>query len=184
MRESASSLLIACGAAVLLAACGAGSALTTGSLFGGPKEAEATVAPPKPVTQADRLAQVAATSARAQRCAFYFDPNQLKASYLASEQAETSPEQMQKLDREFDGLRAKVLGALASDDGYCTEGRNRDIKASLTRHLAGDFNPPQVKTAQGGAYLDSVNQGRSREVFVPEEVFNPRRKSVTKRVED
>jgi len=185
MRDSASALLLACGAALLLAACGSGNALSTGSLFGGPKEDEVKAAPPpKPITQADRLAQVASTSARAQRCSFYFDPNQLKASYLAAEQAEATPEQMQKLDREYDVLRAKVLSAIASDDGYCTEGRNRDIKASLTRHIAGDFNPPQTKTAQGGGYIDSINQGRSREVFVPEEVFNPRRKSVTKRVED
>lgn len=183
MRESASSLLIACGAALLLAACGAGNSLTTGSLFGGPKE-EAPAAP-KPITQADRLAQVAATSARAQRCSFYFDADQLKASWLASEQAEATPEQMQKLEREYEVLRAKVLVAISGEDGYCTEGRSRDIKASLTRHLAGDFNPPQVKTAQnGGTYLDTINQGRSREVFVPSEVFNPQRKSVTKRVED
>lgn len=186
MRESVSSLLLATGAALLLAACGAGDSLTTGSLFGGSKPEPAAVAAPKPVTQADRLAQVAAVSARAQRCSFYFDPEQLKASYLASEQqADATPEQMQKLTREYDGLRAKVLVAINSDEGYCTEGRTRDIKANLTRHLAGDFQPPTQRTVSaGGTYFDTIGQGRSREVFVPAEVFNPNRKGVTRKEED
>ena len=186
MRDSISSILIACGLAAVVAGCGSSNALTTGSLFGGAKEeAPAQVAAPKPVTQADRLAQVAAVSARAQRCSFYFDPEQLKTSYIASEeQAGTTPEQMPKLTRDYDILRMKVLAAIASDDGYCTEGRARDIKANLRRHLAGDFNPPATKTATGGSYFDTIGQGRTREVFVPGEVFNPNRKSVTKRVEE
>ena len=187
MRESVSSLLVACVAGLLLAACGAGSSLSTGSLFGGPKEEPAAAAvAAKPITQADRLAQVAAVSARAQRCAFYFEPEQLKASYLASEQqAGALPEQMPKLTQEYDTLRGKVLTTIAKDEGYCTEGRAREIKASLTRHLAGDFNPPMQKAASaGGTYLDTIGQGKSREVFVPAEVFNPNRKGVTRKAED
>lgn len=186
MRESVSSLMLACGAAAFLAACGAGNAVTTGSLFGGPKDAPPPVVEAKPVTQADRLAQVAAVSARAQRCSFFFDPEQLKASYLASEQqAGTPPEQMPKLTQDYDSLRGKVSAAIGRDEGYCTEGRAREIKASLTRHLAGDFNPPVQKAqSAGGTFLDTAGQGKGREVFVPSEVFNPQRKGVTRRAEE
>lgn len=134
-------ILAAASLAGLLSACGAGSSLTTSSIMGSGKSEPA---PPKPVTASDRALYVGANVARAQRCGFFFDPEQLRANYLAAEQAAgTPPDLLQKVTREFDFTRQTVLAAAAKDDGYCTEGRNREVKAALTRQLAGDFNPPQ-----------------------------------------
>src|SRR5262249_5405110 len=77
---------------------------------------------------------------------FYFDPEQVRTSYLAAEQqGGTPPDLLQKVTREFDYTRQSVLAAAAKDDSYCTEGRTREVKAALTRQLAGDFNPPQKR---------------------------------------
>ena len=182
MRDSATTLAVSCLLVAAIVGCGSSSGVTTGSLFGSKKDEPAQVAAPIPVSPTDRLVQVSAVSARATRCGYYFDPEQLKASFLAGEeQAGTPPDQVQKMSGEYEVLRKKVLAATLADEGYCTEGRAREIKASLTRHLAGDFNPPSArKVAGGGSFLDTMNQGRDREVFVPSEVFNPRRKSVTR----
>ena len=75
--------------ALLLAGCGS-SSLTTASLTGGgaqPAQAAAAPAAPPPSDPTSRALQVGATSARAVRCGFYFDPARLKASFLASEMA-------------------------------------------------------------------------------------------------
>lgn len=169
------------------AGCGSnsGPSLMTGSLFGsGDKVAEAPA--PKPVTPSERALQVATTTARAQRCGFVFDPEQLRSNYLAAEaQAGTPPDQIQRVTKEFDTLRGSVAKVISADDAYCTEGRTREVKASLTRHLAGDFNPTASRqVASGGGLLDGINQGNGREVFVPSAVFDPNRKGVTKRVDD
>lgn len=125
-----------------LAGCGSGPSLSTGSLIGNSSSAQP--AAPKPTTATDRALLVGATSARAQRCGFVFDPEQLKANFLAAEQqAGTPPDQLPKITREFDFTRQSVLTAIAKDEAYCTDGRNREVKAALTRQLAGDFNPPQ-----------------------------------------
>ena len=74
---------------LVLAACNAAPLLQTGSLA--PTAAEA---PPKPATSVDRALSVAATSARAQKCGYYFDPNGLRANFLAAEtQRGTTPDQ-------------------------------------------------------------------------------------------
>lgn len=130
-------------AAAVLGGCGAASSLSTGSLIGGPA---ASAAAPKPVTASDRALYVAANVARAQRCGFYFDPEQVKASFVAAEQqVGTPPDAMQKVVREYDYTRQTVLASTANDPAYCTEGRTREVKAVLTRQLAGDFNPPQKR---------------------------------------
>ena len=120
-------------------------------------------------------------SARAQRCGFVFEPEQLKQGWLASEsQAGTPPDQIQNVTREYDYTRTTVFNAIARDDGYCTEGRAREVKGHLTRHLAGDYTI--VAKREGGGFLDTANQGRTREVFNPEGVFDRTQKQ-TKRVE-
>ncbi len=146
-----SSLALAAAAAGV-AGCGGGSSLSTGSLIGGPDAAQAA---PKPVTASDRAVYTAANVARAQRCGFYFDPEQVKANYLASEQqAGTSPDAMPKLTKEYDATRQAVLSATANDSAYCTEGRTREVKATLTRQLAGDFNPPQKRQDLNVGWFD------------------------------
>jgi hypothetical protein len=143
MRTTLTMILAAAGLAGLLSACGAGSGLTTSSVMGsGKSEPQA----PKPVTASERALYAAANVARAQRCGFFFDPEQVRANYLAAEQAGgTPPDQMQRVTREFDQTRQAVLASAARDDAYCTEGRTREVKAVLTRQLAGDFNPPQKR---------------------------------------
>jgi hypothetical protein len=183
MRDSLLTALAIASLTAVIAGCGSGGGLTTGSIFGGSSDASASqVAAPKPTTPTDRALQVAAVSARAQRCGFNFDAEQLKQSYLASEaQAGTPPDQIQKVTKEYDYTRSSVWSTVARDDGYCTEGRAREVKASLTRHLAGDFTPPVARGA-GGSILDTAGQGRSREVFNPDGVFDRTQKQ-TKRVE-
>ena len=111
MRDSifaTAALLVVAGS---LAGCGASSSpgLATGSLFGSSDKEATAPPPPKVVTPTDRVVQVATTIARAQRCGFVFDPEQLKASFLAAEaQAGTPPDDMPKLTREFDFTRSKV----------------------------------------------------------------------------
>ena len=162
MRDSLIATLLLLGIVATAAGCGSGSGsgLTTGALFS-EKPAEPTA--PKPISASDRALQVAATTARAQRCGYYFEPEQLRAAYLASEQqAGLPPEQIAKITKEFDYSRSTVASTVAQDSNYCTEGRARDIKASLTRHLAGDFNPPQARQVAGGGMFDTMNQGKSR----------------------
>ena len=144
MRKSTIAILgLSCLAAAGVGGCGAGNSLTTGSLLGG---GAAQPTPPKPVTSSDRALYVASTVARAQRCGYFFDPEQVRTGYLAAEQqAGTPPDVLQKVTREFDFTRQSVLAAAAKDDNYCTEGRTREVKAALTRQLAGDFNPPQKR---------------------------------------
>lgn len=137
-------MILSSGVSLALAGCGASNALTTGSLFGGNSSGPAQVQAPKAVTPSDRAVYVAANITRAQRCGFFFDPEQVKVNFIAAEQAAgTTPDVMQKITREFDATRAQLAPVIAKDDAYCTEGRTREVKAALTRHLAGDFNPPQ-----------------------------------------
>jgi hypothetical protein len=160
MRTHISSILsgLALAAAtVAVGGCGAGSGLSTGSLIGGP--AASAAAGPKPVTASDRALYVAANVARAQRCGFYFDPEQVKANFVAAEQqAGTAPEVMPKVIKEYDFTRQSVLAGTANDPAYCTEGRTREVKAVLTRQLAGDFNPPQKRQDVNVGWFDHQKQ--------------------------
>lgn len=159
-------ILAALAATVALAGCGAGASLSTGSL-GGQKAAPG----PKPVTASDRALYVATTVARAQRCGFYFNPDEVKANYLAAEaQAGTPPEVVQKVTKEFDYARGTVASAAAEDEGYCTEGKTREVKAALTRQIAGDFNPPQSKQQMDVSWFDSNT--RRPEKFDTEAIFD------------
>ena len=75
--------------ALVLAGCSSSGGLTTASLMGGGNASEASAsaaapAGPPPSDPTSRTLQVAATSARATRCGFYFDPERLKSSFLAA----------------------------------------------------------------------------------------------------
>ena len=91
-------LLIAI-APLLLAACGSSApSLSTGSLFGSKADAATPIAappPPPPATPEQRAAQVGATSARAVKCGYNFDPAKLKTSFLTAEaQSGTAVDQL------------------------------------------------------------------------------------------
>jgi hypothetical protein len=144
--------------ALALSGCGSSSGLTTAALTGTPAPA-AQAAPVNDPTA--RALQVGATSARASRCGFYFDPGKLRSQFLAAEQAlGASPEQMQKVQREYDYTRAAVAEAVAKQPAYCSDEQTNQIKADLNRHLAGDFTPA-VKKEQPSEGLFGALSGSS-----------------------
>ena len=127
-------------AMVSLGGCGASlPSLSTGSLFGGTSKAAAT-----PVIQNDptsRAIDVGATSARAIKCGYNFDPAKLKSQFLTAEAA-ANPDDTAKLtqvyDVAFNGV-SKALAAKGTD--YCSKAKTDKIKEALNRHLAGDYTP-------------------------------------------
>jgi hypothetical protein len=169
-------------APIAVAGCGAStSSLTTGSLFGS-KQADAVAAAPVE-TPSMRAAQVGSVSARAAKCGYNFDPARLKSSFLAAEMAQgSSAQDMGKIEREFDTIRAKVAATITADPDYCSDSKTKVIKADLTRHLAGDFSAPEMtKRAVDDSLLAS--KPRARETLNPDFV-NDKWASKTKRVEE
>jgi hypothetical protein len=139
----ASTMLFGC--AALLAACGnSASGLTTGSAG---SEAPGTIGNDHPLA---RPVAVAWTSARAQRCGFYFDPTKLRTSYLAYEGKQSPPDQLAKAEKTYDSTFKTISQRVSGDPDYCNERATGQIKTDLQRHLAGDFTPklPAPKTAE------------------------------------
>jgi len=154
----------------LLAGCGSGGSdpqagLSTASILG---EAPAAASGDTPgITRADPLArpvQVAWTSARAQKCGFNFDPAKLRANYLTWEQASGSDAaRMANVTKSYDMTVDKIKATIGNADVYCTDKKSAQIKADLTRHLAGNFEPnfPEEKKTSGfGAWGDTTKQDR------------------------
>jgi hypothetical protein len=96
----------------------------------------------KPEDPLARPVQVAWTSARAKRCGFMFNPDQLKAAYLADESRRgIPPDHIQKLARAYDFTYASLTKTFAEDPNYCDRARTDAIRVDLKRYLAGDFTP-------------------------------------------
>jgi hypothetical protein len=97
------------------------------------------------VASTDPLArpiQVGWTSARATHCGFIFDPNQLRANYMAFEvQSGATPGQMQKIERAYDYTRESTLDSIKDNLSYCNKERTAAIRTDLNRYLAGDYSP-------------------------------------------
>ena len=162
-----------------LAACGANSSsLTTGSLFGSKPEAAPSAAVETPSM---RAAQVGAVSARAAKCGYNFDVARLKSNYLAHEMGQgASAQDMAKIERDYDTIRAKVAAAITADPDFCSDTKTREIKADLNRHLAGDFAAPASKKIDERLLASGPRQ---REVLNPD-FMNDKYASKTKRVEE
>jgi hypothetical protein len=126
-------------ALVGLLGCGAVEKIR-GPSVGAASDKEARyVSPEDPLA---RPIQVGWTSARASYCGFIFDPNQLRADFLAAEErVGTPPDQMQKIEKAYDYTRASVLSSIKNDPGYCTKDRTAAIRRDINRYLAGDFSP-------------------------------------------
>jgi hypothetical protein len=89
-----------------------------------------------------RPIQVGWTSARASYCGFVFNPDQLRADFLASEtRSGVSPEQMPKVEHAYDYTRESVLSSIKDDPSYCNKERTAAIRRDLNRYLAGDYSP-------------------------------------------
>jgi hypothetical protein len=153
--------------ALTVTGCGSGtSGITTGSLFGS-SQAD-TVAAPVVETPSMRAAQVAAVSARAAKCGYNFDPTRLKSGYLAYETGQgASAQDLAKVEREFDTIRAKVATTITADPDFCTDAKTRAIKADLTRHLAGDYSSPVDQKKVIDERL-LANAPRARETINPD----------------
>lgn len=149
MRTTIGCVLGAVGLSALLAGCGATiPGLSTSSLGG--KTAE-------PVVQNDpasRAFQVAATSARALKCGYNFDPAKLRYQYIASETA-ANPQEAEKVSKMYDATFNGVTKAVAAQgEHYCTAAKTTKIKEALNRHLAGDYtpSPPEPKEEEEGIF--------------------------------
>jgi hypothetical protein len=148
-------LIILAIAAVSVGGCGASlpKLPTTGSLLGGSDTAKENRDPNDPVA---RAMGVGATSARALKCGYNFDPGKLKSQYLASETA-AAPTLGDKLSRVYDvafsGV-SKAITAKEQEEQYCTPERTARIKDALTRNLAGDYKPPASEAPEdtGGLF--------------------------------
>lgn len=170
----------------LLTGCSGGTGLTTSSLLTG--STPGAGAPAAKVAETDpttRALQVAALSARAEKCGYNFDPNRIRTAYLQSEsQQGATPEQLAGVTRAYDFTRQKVGSEIADDDDYCTDARTRDIKTKLTRYLAGDFSAERQVAAASGGWFDTSAGPSKREVLNPDWVNDPNNISKTRRVGD
>jgi hypothetical protein len=142
-----------------LAGCSAGSSLSTGSLFGGSKEPIAQAAPTVATSDpTSRAFQVGTVSARAVKCGYNFDPQKLRASFMAAEVgAGAATADIPRIEQIYDVAFNGVTKASAADPAYCTEARTKEIKAELARHLAGDYAPAprkQIAADSGGIFGD------------------------------
>lgn len=136
------------GCALAAGGCSGSSGLSTGSLFGGGSSGTA-VAAAEPANPAgdptSRAFQVGSTSARAVKCGYNFDPNKLRTNFLAAEAASVNAADIPRVEKVYDTAFNGVAKAVATQPDYCSPAKTADIKANLTRHLAGDFSPAVVK---------------------------------------
>ena len=153
MKTSTATLLSAV-AAMALSGCSGGPSLpslSTGSVTPQQGAAAAPAAAEQPGTKNDptqRAFQVGSTSARAVKCGFYFDPVRLKQQFLASEATlGAAGEAITKIEKIYDVSFNGITRAITPREDYCTDAKSKEIKADLTRHLAGDYTPVQRKVA-------------------------------------
>ncbi len=147
---------------VTLAGCSGGtSGLTTGTLLPTP-----AVKPPADPT-VERAIQVGATTARASKCGYNFDSQKLKANYLAYEASQPGADTA-KAEKAFETTRSAVAAKIPDSSEYCTDEQTATIKGDLTRHLAGDFNPPPKKAE---ATLADILASKDEKAYDPKEAF-------------
>jgi hypothetical protein len=149
-RGVASGLLLA--AAGLLAACSGSNAGFLGGAAPAAADAPGAMSNEHPMA---RPIAVAWTSARAQRCGFYFDPAKLRTSYLAFETKQSGPEQLAKAEKTYDATVKSIRERVTEDPDYCSDAKSADIKKDLNRHLAGDFAPnfPKAKVVESCGFF-------------------------------
>lgn len=126
-------------ALLALSACG------TVSRLKGPEDGASTEVAARNVKPDDILArptQVGWTSARATRCGFIFNAQQLRADFLRAEAAYGySQVEMKKIEKAYDYTRESVLSTINDDPHYCNKERADAIRLDLNRYLAGDYTP-------------------------------------------
>jgi len=137
--STATPTAMAAGAALLVVL----TACSTVDSIRGPETGASTEAAAYNMRSNDPLArptQVAWTSARATRCGFVFNPQQLRSNYLASEsRAGHGQAKMQKITHAYDYTLESVSQQIKNDQAYCTKDRLDAIRVDLNRYLAGDY---------------------------------------------
>ena len=152
---------VALAVTLALAGCSGGtSGLMTGSLL-------PTAAKPAADPTIERAIQVGTTSARASKCGYNFDPQKLKANYIAFESSQPGADTA-KVEKTFETMRTAVASRIENPAEYCTEDQTAKIKGDLTRHLAGDFNPPPKKVE---ATLGDILAAKDDKPYDPKEAF-------------
>lgn len=133
--------------AVILAGCSSGSAgLSTGALFGTSDSSKSAAPVVAPETPADRALHVGATTARAKRCGYVFDPNSVRSAYLAFEVSQgAATDTLARTEKEFDYTVQSVGKNIAGNEDYCSDEQTSVIKRDLTNVLAGNFSAPTRK---------------------------------------
>ncbi len=131
----------------LCTGCGGSNPFTTGANGDGTGVTKLTAvmppdAPPGITNESPmaRPASVAWTSARAKRCAFFFDPVKLRSTYLAYEGRQPGQD-LAKVESVYDNTYKLILAKTTGEADYCSDKRSADIKAELARLLANDFSP-------------------------------------------
>jgi hypothetical protein len=138
-RPFSLSLLLA--AAGVIAGCsGGGGNIITGTTASA-TESPGSLPPENPLA---RPTGVAWTSARAEKCGFYFDSTKPRASYLAYEAKQSTPDQVAKAQQAYDTTFKLIGQRVVADPDYCNDRKSAEIKTELTRHLAGDFTVKAV----------------------------------------
>lgn len=140
--------LVGLGVALALAGCSGTPSLSTGALFGSSSDKAAAVPAPTvaPQTPADRALHVGATTARAKRCGYVFDPAGVRAAYLAYEASQGgAADQLARTEKSYDYTVASVGKTVAANEDYCSDEQTSVIKKDLTQVLAGDFSAPTKK---------------------------------------
>lgn len=170
LRHIVPALLIA----AAVAGCSSGSGVSTSSILGTAPAPPAgqTGAPGQaggvtpvaaivvPSTPTERAFQVGTVSARAAKCGYNFDAPKLKAAYMAHEIGLGTPsDQLANVEKIYSVAFGGVTKASAEDPNYCSDRKTQEIKADLTRLLAGDFEPPKKavvakKKDSGGIFGD------------------------------
>jgi len=142
----------------------ASNLLSTGSILASGDQEKPAQDSAERITPLDRALQVAAVSARAQKCGFVFDPAKLRQDYLASEAAsELAPDKLANLTKAYGFAQAKIAKQISGVDSYCSSARTAMIKADLNRHLTGDYKPRVEKKAQTAKWWEGDTvEGREK----------------------
>ncbi len=160
------------GVTLSLTACGGVNipGLSTGSV----NKTTQQPAPP-PDDPVERAVQVGVTSARAQKCGYYFDPQQLRANFLTVEAQRTvDPVKFKKVETAYDFSNKRVKSSIAKSDDFCSTERTKEIKASLTRYLAGDFSAVKKKeTVETVGIFGNLVKEKKPETFNADTYFDP-----------
>lgn len=164
--------------------------IATGSLGAAAPVAGPLAVQPQ-VSTSERVARAATRSAQAVKCGYNIDPARLKSGYLAYEGNQgASVEDMGKIAGVYDATVRVTLAEIRPNQDYCTEQRTAEIKADISRHLAGDYSVPVKASAQSKAdpgglfgWLSGGDQPAGREVYDPTWVNDIKNNPKTRRVE-